>query len=62
MLLKMHLTEVISVHSNHSNIQNIKSLCNTDSKFDLPKQTASDSNKLIKYLDTSKVTRPWYIC
>lgn len=24
----------------------------------MPKQTESDSNKLVKYLDTNKVTRP----
>ena len=30
----------------------------TDSKFDLPKPTASDINKIIKSLDTNKATGP----
>ena len=44
---------MISVYSNHPNIQKIKSVFNTDSEFDLPKPTASDINKIIKYLDTN---------
>ena len=35
----------------------MKSVFNTDSKFDLPKPTASYSNKIIKSLDTNKATR-----
>ena len=35
-----------------------KSVFNTDSKFDLPKPTASDINKIIKSLDTNKTTGP----
>ena len=36
----------------------IKSVLNTDSKFDLPKPTASDINKIIKSLDSNKATGP----
>ena len=36
----------------------IKSVLNTDSKFDLPKPTASDINKIIKSIDTNKATGP----
>ena len=50
--------EIISVYSNHPSIQKIKSVFNTDSKFDLPKPTASDINKIINSLDTSKATGP----
>ena len=31
---------------------------NTDSKFDLPKPTASDINKITKSVDTNKATGP----
>ena len=55
---ELTVKEIISVHSNHPRIQKIKSIFNTDSKFDLPKPTASDINKIIKSLDTSKATRP----
>ena len=50
--------EIISVSNNHPSIQKIKSVVNTDSKFDLPKPTASDINKIIKSFDTNKATAP----
>ena len=50
--------EIISVYSNHLSIQKIKSVFKTDSKFGLPKPTASDINKIIKSLDTNKATGP----
>ena len=55
---ELNVKEIISVYSNHPSIQKIKSVFNTDSKFDLPKQTASDVNKIIKSLDTNKATGP----
>ena len=55
---ELTVKEIISVYSNHPSIQKIKSVFNTDSKFDLPKQTASDVNKIIKSLDTNKATGP----
>ena len=39
---ELTVKEIISVYSNHPSIQKIKSVFNTDSKFDLPKPTASD--------------------
>ena len=48
----------LSVYSNHISIQKIKRLLNTDSKFDLPKPTASDINKISKSLDANKATGP----
>ena len=53
--------EIISVYSNHPSIQKIKSTFNTDWKFDRPRPTASDINKIIKSLDTNKATRPGFI-
>ena len=50
--------EIISVYSNHPSIQKIKSTFNTDWKFDRPRPTASDINKIIKSLDTNKATGP----
>ena len=55
---ELTVKEIISVYSNHPSIQNITSVFNTDSKFDLPKTTASDVNKIIKSLDTNKTTGP----
>ena len=55
---KLTVQETISVCSSHPSIQKIKSVFNTDSKFDLPKPTASDINKIIKSLDTNKATGP----
>ena len=55
---ELTVKEIISVYSNHPSIQKIKSVFNTDSKFDLPKPTASDINKIIKSLDTNKTTGP----
>ena len=55
---ELNVKEIISVYSNHPGIQKIKSVFNTDNKFDLPKQTASDVNKIIKSLDTNKATGP----
>ena len=55
---ELTVTEIISLYSNHPTIQKIKSVFNTDSKFDLPKPTASDINKIIKSSDTSKATGP----
>ena len=55
---ELTVKEIISVYSSHPSIQKIKSVFNTDSKFDLPKPTASDINKIIKSLDTSKATGP----
>ena len=55
---ELTVKEIISVYSNHPSIQKIKSVFNTDSKFDLPKPTASDINKIIKSLDTNKATGP----
>ena len=39
---ELTVTEIIPVYSNHPSIQKIKSVFNTDSKFNLPKPTASD--------------------
>ena len=36
----------------------MKSVFNSDSKFDLPKPTANDVNKIIKSLDTNKNSEP----
>ena len=47
----------MSVYSNHPSIQKTESVFNTDSKFYLPKPTASDINKIFKSLDTNKATR-----
>ena len=55
---ELTVKENISVYSNHPSIQKIKSVFNTDSKFDLPKPTASDINKIIKSLDPNKATGP----
>ena len=55
---ELTVKEIISVYSYHPSIQKIKSVYNTDSKFDLPKPTASDINKIIKSLDTKKATGP----
>ena len=55
---ELTVKEIISVYSNHPSIQNITNVFNTDSKFDLPKTTASDVNKIIKSLDTNKTTGP----
>ena len=55
---ELTVKETVSVCSNHPSIQKIKSVFNTDSKFDLPKPTASDINKIIKSLDTNKATGP----
>ena len=55
---ELTVKEIVSVYSNHPSIQKIKSVFNTDSKFDLPKPTASDINKIIKSLDTNKATGP----
>ena len=55
---ELTVKEIISVYSNHPSIQKIKSAFNTESKFDLPKPTASDINKMIKSLDTNKATGP----
>ena len=55
---ELTVKEIASVYSNHPNIQKIKSVFNTDSKFDQSKPTASDINKTIKSLDTSKATAP----
>ena len=55
---ELTVKEIISVYSNHPSIQKIKSVFNTDSKFDQPKPTANDINKIIKSLDTNKATGP----
>ena len=55
---ELTVKEIVLVYSNHPSIQKIKSVFNTDTKFDLPKPTASDINKIIKSLDTSKATGP----
>ena len=55
---ELTIKEIISVYSNHPSIQKIKNVFNTDSKFDLPTQTASDINKIIKPLETNKATGP----
>ena len=55
---ELTVKEIISVYSSHPSIQKIRSLFNTDSKFDLPKPTASDINEIIKSLDTNKATGP----
>ena len=43
-----------TVYTNHPSTQKIKSVFNTDSKFDLPKPTPCDINKIIKSLDMNK--------
>ena len=55
---ELTVKEIISVYSNHPSIQKMKSVFKTDSKFDLPKPTASDINKIIKSIDTNKATGP----
>ena len=50
--------EIISAYSKHHGIQKIKSSYDFNSKFELPKPTASDINKIIKSLDTNKATGP----
>ena len=55
---ELTVKETVSVCSSHPSIQKITSVFNTDSKFDLPKPTASDINKIIKSLDTNKATGP----
>ena len=54
--------EIISVYRNHPSIQKIKSVFNTDSKFDLLKPSGSDINKIIKSFDASKARTRWYPC
>ena len=56
MLLKMNLPLKKLYHL--PSIQKIKSAFNTDTKFDLPKATAIDINKIIQPLDTNKATGP----
>ena len=51
-------TEVISTYSKHPSIQIIKSSFDFNSKFELPKPSASDINKIITCLDTNKATGP----
>ena len=55
---ELTVKEIISVYSNHPSIQWINSAFNTDSKFDLPKPTVSNTNKIIKSLDTNKAIGP----
>ena len=55
---ELTIKEIISVYRNHPSIQKVESVFKTDSKFDLPKPTASDINKIIKSLDTNKATGP----
>ena len=55
---KVTVKEIISVYSNHSSIQKIKSVFNTNSKFDLPKPAPCDINKIIKSLDPNRATGP----
>ena len=57
MLLKITLYQHIA-YSNHFSTQKIKTIFNTDSKFDFPKPTASGINKITKSLDTNKATEP----
>ena len=58
---ELTVKENVSVYRNHSSIQKIKSVFNTDSKLDLQKPTASDINKMVESLDTKNWTR-WYHC
>ena len=55
---ELTIKEIISVYRNHPSIQKVESVFKTDSKFDLPKPTASDINKIIKSLDSNKATGP----
>ena len=58
---ELTVKKVISVYSNHPSIWKIRSVFNTDSKFDLPKPTASaasDIDKIIKSSDTNEATGP----
>ena len=50
--------EIIARYSNHPSIQKIKNSFSFNSRFELPKPTASDINKIIKSLDTNKATGP----
>ena len=50
--------EIISAYSKHPSIQKRKSSFDFNSKYELPKPTASDINKIIKSLDTNKATGP----
>ena len=54
----MQQLKIISAYSKHPSIQKIKSSFDFNSKFELPKPTASDINKIIKSLDTNKATGP----
>ena len=53
---ELTVKKIISVYSRHPSIHEIKSVFNTDIKFDLPNPTASDINKIIESLDTNKAT------
>ena len=53
---ELTVKKIISVYSRHPSIHEIKSVFNTDIKFDLPNPTASDTNKIIESLDTNKAT------
>ena len=55
---ELTVKEILSVYSNHPSTQKIKSIFNTDSKFDLSKPAASDINKIIKSLYTNRATGP----
>ena len=55
---ELTVKEIISAYSNHSSVQKIKRVFNTDTKVDLPKPTARDINKIIKSLDRNKATGP----
>ena len=50
--------EIISAYSKHPSIQKIKRSFDFNNKLELPKPTASDINKIIKFLDTNKATGP----
>ena len=54
----MTVKEIISVCSNHPNIQKTENLCVPENKFDLPYASTSDINKIIKSLNVNKAKGP----
>ena len=55
---EMTVKEIISVYSNHPNIQKIKNVCVPENKFDLPYTSTSKINKIIQLLNVNKAKRP----
>ena len=58
--MKLQLKNYISIY-NHPRILKIKSVFDTDSKFNQPKPTTSDINKIVFRYKQSYQTK-WYLC